>query len=400
MYLNNLVICSYQRTAFGKFGGALKGINEVELAFQASQSALKASKIAPEEISSVVGANVVQSSSNAIYLSRHVGLRLGLPQESSALNINRLCGSGFEAFAQAAYRILVEKENAVLLFGTESMSCVPFVLRNARWGHKLGNTQASDYLMESLHDEYAQLPMALTAENLCDQYSLSREEVDAVALRSQQRTEAAFEKGIFKDEICPLTLKQRKKEILFDRDEHPRAGTQMEDLAKLKTLFRSDGVVTAGNASGMVDGAAAAVLCSEEFAKSRSLPVLAHLRGWASVGCDPKIMGIGPVPATKLLLSKMKDSGKSLSISDFKAIEINEAFAPQYLAVERELELDPEKTNVNGGAIAIGHPLAATGTRLVGHLALELRRRGGGLGLASACIGGGQGMSLVLEVAS
>jgi acetyl-CoA acyltransferase 2 len=390
----SMVFVSYSRTPFGSFGGGLKDLSSIDLFEQSSRAALKSSGLEAKDVDAVYVGNVVQSDVDSIYLARHAALRLGCRIETPCLAVNRLCGSGFEAIAQGALALMTEDYSTVLVGGSESMSRVPFVVREARWGSKMGNLVFEDFLLASLTDQYVGLPMAITAENLATQYSLTRTQCDEWALESQRRAARAWAEGRFASEVAPIVAGSAKKPITIDRDQHVRADASAEGLAKLKPVFKEQGVVTAGNASGMVDGAASLLMCTESFAKGRGLKILGRLKGWASTGCDPKIMGIGPVPATQKLLQKT-----SLKIEDFKRIEINEAFAPQFLSVARELKLDLQKCNVNGGAIAIGHPLGASGTRLVGHLLLELARAGGGLGLASACIGGGQGMSVAVEVA-
>lgn len=394
-----IVVVAAKRTPYGAFGKSLINHTATDLAEITAQECLKQSGLQAEEIESSSYGNVVQTSKDAAYLARHVALRVGMKQSTSALTLNRLCGSGFEAIAQGAYRLLFEGEKCVLVGGTESMSQAPFVSRTARFGTRLGNAEFEDVLMASLTDQYTGLPMAITAENLAVQFSLSREEVDQVALRSQQRATEAWKKNVFKDEVSPVILKSKKGDVEFSQDEHIRPETTMEALAKLPPVFKKDGVVTAGNASGICDGAASLILTRQSWAQERGLKVLGTILSWAAVGCDPKIMGYGPVPATHKALENYKNHfGSTLSVSDFDLVEINEAFAAQYLAVEKELKLNPEKTNVHGGAIAIGHPLASSGARLTFHLLYALAQKGGGLGLASACIGGGQGMSVLVKV--
>ncbi len=392
----NLVFVAAKRTPFGSFGGSFAALSATELAVEASKACLDQCGISGEEIDSVIFGNVVQSAKDSIYLARHVGLKVGVPIDRPALNVNRLCGSGFEAIAQGAYAIAFEGARAVLVGGSENMSQIPYVLRGARFGYRLGHGEVEDYLTASLTDSYVNLPMAMTAENLAVEYKISRQEVDQYALLSQQRAKKAWDSGKMKGEISPVKIKSKKGEVIIERDEPMRPEASLEGLAKLPPLFKKEGTVTAGNASGMVDGAAALILTTESHAKTKGWKVLGRLITWASVGCDPNIMGIGPVGATKKVLSRLSEiSGKTKTIADFKMIEINEAFAPQYLAVEKALGLDREITNQNGGAIAIGHPLAASGARLVGHLLYQIGSSQ--LALASACIGGGQGMSMVIE---
>jgi acetyl-CoA acyltransferase 2 len=395
-----LVFVAAKRTPFGRYGGSLKDISATDLAVISSQACLLQSGLKAEDLDASVFGNVLQSSVDAIYLARHVGLKLGMPVDRPALTVNRLCGSGFEAIAQGAYLIHEEGMRCVLVGGTENMSQVPYLLRGARWGYRMGNGELEDYLTAALVDSYAGIPMAITAENLAERYSLTRTETDAFALESQRRAGVAWEQGLFKDEVCSVALPSKKGDpVLVTKDEHMRPETKIEGLQKLPALFKKDGTVTAGTASGIVDGACSLILCTESFARERGLKVLGRLSAWGFKGCDPKVMGIGPVPATQVALEKWsRTSGSKKTVADFKRVEVNEAFAAQFLAVQKELGLNPELTNVQGGAIAIGHPLAASGARLVTRLLYDLPRVGGGAGLASACIGGGQGMSVVVEV--
>jgi acetyl-CoA acyltransferase 2 len=395
----DLVFVAAKRTPFGAFGASFLKLSATDLSVAASKACLAQSGVKGADIEAVVIGNVVQSSVDAIYLARHVGLKVGLPIEAPALTVNRLCGSGFEAIAQGANLILNEGMKTVLVGGSESMSQVPYVLRGARFGYRMGHGELEDYLMASLTDSYTGLPMAITAENLAERYEISRADVDGYALTSQERAAAAVKNGAFDLEIAPVEVGGKKGPTRIEKDEHLRPDSTLESLAKLKAVFKKDGVVTAGNASGIVDGACSLILTTSGEAKKKGWPVLGRLMAWAATGCDPTIMGIGPVPATMAVLKRYQHHhGTQKKISDFKLVEVNEAFAAQYLAVEEELELDRAKTNVDGGAIAIGHPLAASGARLVTHLLYALKSRGGGLGLASACIGGGQGMSVIVEV--
>lgn len=394
-----LVLVAAKRTPFGAFGGALMALSATDLAERAARAALEQLGAKPEELDATVWGNVAQTSVDAIYLARHVGLRLGMPIDRPALTVNRLCGSGFEAIVQGAYLIRNEGMKAILVGGAESMSQAPYALRGARWGYRMGNQEVEDTLTASLVDTHVKLPMAITAENLAVKYGFGREDCDKFALSSQQRATAAWNAGFMSDEIAPVKLTTRKGETLFERDEHMRADSSLEALAKLKPVFKKDGVVTAGNASGITDGACALILTTASHAKSKGWKPLGRLAAWGFVGCDPSIMGIGPVPATRKALERWSaSSGSKKSVADFKRVEVNEAFASQFLAVQKELELSPDKTNVEGGAISIGHPLGASGARLVTHLLYTLARLGGGAGLGSACIGGGQGMSVIVEV--
>jgi acetyl-CoA acyltransferase 2 len=386
-------IVGAKRTPFGAFGGAVKDLTATDLAVEASKAALAQAGVDPSLVEQVVFGNVQQTSADSIYLARHVGLRVGAPIASPALTLNRLCGSGFQAIINGAEQILLGDSEVVLTGGTESMSQAPHVIRGARWGLPFGKPQQlGDTVWDALTDSYTGAPMAITAENLAEQYKISREECDAYALRSQKAWAAANEAGRFKEELTAVEVKSKKGPVQFTVDEHPRPQSTIEALAKLTPVFKKDGVVTAGNASGISDGAAALVLASKEAAQKHGWKPLAKLVQWAYVGCDPRIMGIGPAPAIR---RAMERSGNQLS--DFDLIEVNEAFAPQYLAVEKELGLDRERTNVDGGAIALGHPLGASGARITAHLTYELRRRGKKLGIGSACIGGGQGIAIIVE---
>jgi len=387
---SDIVIVAAKRTPFGAFGGSLAKESPVKMAVSLSEELFAQAEIAPSEADAVVMGNVIQSTSDSAYLARHVGLKSDLPVAHHALTVNRLCGSGFESIAQAAKMLALDEASLVLAGGSESMSLVPFALPRARFGYKMGSAVAEDMLMAGLTDQHVGLPMAITAENLARQYNISRTECDDFALESQQKAEDAWSKGLFAEEVS--------KSYELNKDEHIRPDANAASLQKLKPVFKKDGVVTAGNASGMVDGAATLLLCTRGFAKQKGLKPLAQILDWAAAGCDPSIMGIGPVPATHKLLKRLERKGMNFGVENFDLVEVNEAFASQYLAVEKALDLDRKKTNVCGGAISIGHPLGATGARLVSHLVYALNRRGGGLGLATACIGGGQGMSVALKV--
>jgi acetyl-CoA acetyltransferase family protein len=393
-----IVFLSGVRTGFGAFGGALKDLSATDLGTVAARAALERSGVEPAAVGHVIFGNVLQTSSDAPYLARHVGLRAGLPIESPAVTVNRLCGSGFEAVIQGAQRILLGECDVVLAGGTESMSQAPHVVRGARWGLRLGpSAPLEDTLWEALRDSGCGLSMAETAERLAERYRIGREAVDCYAARSQACAKAAWEAGVFADEVVPVVLTDRKtrQDTPWAADEHMRPGTTVEGLAKLPPYFRKDGVVTAGNASGICDGAAALVVAGEAVARERGLRPLGRLVGWGVAGVDPAVMGIGPVPASRRALA-----AAGLTLDDMDLVEINEAFAAQYLAVEQELGLDRERTNVDGGAVALGHPLGASGARLTLHLLHALRRRGGRYGLGAACIGGGQGAAVVVEAFS
>lgn len=396
MAKNEVVIVAAKRTAFGALLGALKGVSANDLAAHAAKAAISQSGLAAGDIGHVVVGNVMQTSADAIYCARHVGLKAGVPIETPALTVNRLCGSGFEAVVQGAQLIELGEADAVLVGGTENMTQAPHVLRGAREGYAFGKAPAlEDSLWSGLTDSFCNTPMAVTAENLAVKYGISREQADELALTSQRRWAAANEAGRFKEEIEPYEIKGKKGVVSFAVDEHPRPQTTPDVLAKLPPVFKKDGVVTAGNASGICDGAAMLVLTSASFAASRGLEPLARVVNWGVAGVDPSIMGIGPAPAIRKALTRA-----SVAQGDVDLFEVNEAFAPQFIAVERELGLDREKTNVDGGAIALGHPLGASGARIVTHLVYELRRRGARLGMGSACIGGGQGIAVLLESVS
>jgi acetyl-CoA acyltransferase 2 len=391
----DVVFLSGRRTPFGSFGGVLKGFSATDLGAHAARAALDSAGVDAAAVQHVVFGNALQTASDAIYLARHVGLRSGVPIDSPALTLNRLCGSGFQAIVTGAQEILLGEAELVLAGGAESMSQAPHVVRGARWGElRLG--EAGDYfedlLWAALTDSFCGLSMAQTAEKLAEQYGVTREEADEVAFRSQQRAQAAWDEGRFAAEVAPITIAARKGDVVFNTDEHMRPETTREALAGLRPYFRKDGLVTAGNASGIGDGAAAVVLSSAAWAERNGVAPIGRLVAWGIAGVEPDIMGIGPAPASRKALER---AGLTLDAMDL--IDINEAFAPQFAAVARELELDPERTNVSGGAIAITHPLAASGARITVHLLHELRRRGGRYGLGGACIGGGQGMAVIVE---
>ncbi len=391
----DVVVLSGKRTGFGTFGGSLKDFTATDLGVISSTAAIAAAGISADKVDHTFFGNALQTSADAIYLARHVALRAGVPQEKGALTVNRLCGSGFEAIVQGTKEIILGEADVCLTGGTESMSQAPHVVRGARFGNlRLGpaGRQFEDLLWESLLDTHCDLTMAQTAEELADRYEVSREEVDRVAVGSQQRAKAAWDAGHFDAEITPVTIKTRKSEVTYAADEHMRPETGLEALGALRPYFKKDGLVTAGNASGIGDGAASAVLASAEWAEAHGVRPLGRIVSWGFVGVEPQVMGIGPAPASRLALEKA-----GMSLEDMDLVEVNEAFAAQYKSVEKELGLDAQKTNVNGGAIAITHPLAASGARITIHLLHELRRRGGKFGLGSACIGGGQGGAVVVE---
>jgi acetyl-CoA acyltransferase 2 len=388
----DVFILGGKRTAMGEHVGALKDISAIDLGATAAKGALDATNVQPEEIDHTVMGNALQTSGDAIYGARHVALKAGVPFDRPALTVNRLCGSGIQSIVSGAQMIQLGEAQTVLAGGMESMSQAPHVIRGARSGFPLGGGKLEDSLMVALLDTYCNTPMAGTAENLARKFEISREEQDQYALRSQQEAKRAQDAGYLASEIVPVEVTSRRTTVVFDTDDHLRPETTMEGLGKLRPAFAKDGFVTAGNASGIVDGAAALVICGEEYVKRRNAKPMGRIVSWAYAGVEPEIMGIGPVPATRQALDKA-----GLKLSEIDLIEVNEAFAAQYLAVEKELGLDRSRTNVNGGAIALGHPLGATGTRLVVTVLHELHRRGGRYGLATACIGGGQGIAMIVE---
>ncbi|CAG7834163.1 unnamed protein product, partial [Allacma fusca] len=387
-------IVAAKRTPFGTFGGKLSGKTAIDLAEVAAKAALASQNIDPKIVDSVVVGNVISSSSvDGGYIARHASLRVGVPNDKTALTVNRLCGSGFQAIVNGIHDITMGDSKVVLTIGTESMSQAPFYVRNIRFGTKLGQPiNLEDHLWGSSVDMYCKTSMGQTAENLAEKYEISRDESDKFAFQSQQRWKNAQENGYFSNEITPVTIQVRRQDVHITVDEHPRPQTTLEQLSKLPSVFKKNGTVTAGNASGVNDGAGSVILASEEALKLYNLTPLARLVGYGIAGVEPTIMGIGPVPAIQKVL---KVSGQSLNNIDL--VEINEAFSPQTLACQKELQIDPSKLNVNGGAVAIGHPLGASGSRITSHLVYELKRRNAKLGIGSACIGGGQGIALLIE---
>jgi acetyl-CoA acetyltransferase family protein len=388
-------MCEYEgsKTGDGRPGGALGGMTALDLAAVAAREAMVRSGADPGRIDHVIFGNVLQSSGDAIYGARHIGLKAGVPIPVPALTVNRLCGSGIQAVINATQEILLGEAETVLAGGTENMSQAPHVLRGLRKGLKLGQGQLEDSLMVALMDTQCGLYMAQTAEKLARRFEVTREDQDIYALRSHAAAQRAQESGVFAEEIVAVEVPAgRGRTVRVEQDDHLRLDTDLEALGKLPPAFGKDGMVTAGNASGIVDGAAALVVAGEAGAKATGREPLARVVAWGVVGVEPSEMGIGPAPAIRRVLEKA-----GLRLSDIDRFEINEAFAGQYLAVERDLGLDRDRVNVNGGAIALGHPLGATGTRLLLTLGLELKRQGAKRGIASACIGGGQGIALLIE---
>jgi acetyl-CoA acetyltransferase family protein len=388
----DVLIVGGARTPMTDYMGALRDVPAIELGAIAARGAFERSGVKAEWVDHAVIGNVLQSSADAIYAARHVALKAGVPVDVPALTVNRLCGSGIQAAISGAQMIQLGEASLVLTGGIESMSQAPHVIRGLRNGLKLGQGKLEDSLWEALLDPYCGCTMALTAENCAAQYGICRESQDAYALRSQRLAAAALEEGRLSEEIVPVEIKTRKGLQTVRADDHMRPNTTAEILAGLPPAFKKDGTVTAGNASGIVDGGAALLLASRESVERHGLKPLGRLRDWAVTGVDPSYMGMGPAPATRKALDR-----SGLTLSDIDLIEVNEAFAGQYLSVEKELGLDRERVNVNGGAIALGHPLGMSGTRLLLTLLLELRRRGKTRGLATACIGGGQGIAAIVE---
>ena len=400
--MSDIVFLSGKRTPFGAFLGALSSLSANDLGVIAGKAAIEQAGVQPEDIDHVIFGNVLQTSGDAIYGARHIGLRCGIPIPTPAVTVNRLCGSGFESLLQASHRLRLGESTMVLAGGAESMSLAPHVVRGSRKGFKLGHAEFTDSLRECLFDTQAGCEMAITAENLAEKYGISREDADDYGFRSQTAWKTAADGGYYDSEIVPVTIKGRRGDTVVSIDEHPqlspfqperiRARFGREAMGKLRTIFKKDGTVTAANASGINDGAGAMVMTTAAIAQARGLQPIGRLIAGAAVGVEPKYMGIGPVAAINTALERA-----GMSIGEMDLIEINEAFSSQYLACEKVLGIDRAITNVNSGGVAIGHPLAATGTRITTHLINELKRRGKKYGVGSACIGGGQGIAVVVE---
>jgi acetyl-CoA acyltransferase 2 len=389
-----IFVVGAKRTPFGAFGGALKSHTPTDLQVLAATAALKDANVDPSLVDATIVGNVLGSSAvDTPYVSRHAALRVGVRKETPALTLNRLCGSGFQSIVSGCHDILVGDANIVLTGGTDNMSACPFAVRDIRFGIKLGtDPKLEDIMWASLTDQLPKTPMGITAENLAVQYNLTREEVDAFALRSQQNWAKANKEGWFKDEIVPVEVKAKKGTVMMTADEHPKPQVTMEALAKLPAVFKKGGVVTAGSASGICDGAGAVVIASEAAVAQHNLKPLARIVGYGLAGCEPSIMGIGPVPAIRALLGKT-----GINLADIDEVEINEAFGAQTLACQKELGIDMNKLNTWGGAIALGHPLGASGSRISAHLVHKIRLQNQKYGLGSACIGGGQGIAILFE---
>lgn len=391
----DVVFLSAVRTPFGTFGGALRDVTVTDLTVHATRAALQRAQLDPSAIQQTILGNVLYTTNDSFYFARHVALKTGCPIESPALTVNRLCGSGFQAVVSGAQEILMKEADVCLVGGADSMSQAPHAVRGLRWGVPLGKAPLlEDTLMEGLKDSFAGLGMGETAENLAEQYKIDRARTDEFALRSQTLARDAWANGVYDDEVIGIPIKNPKTKQVeeFRRDEHMRPESTAEGLAKLRPVFREGGVVTAGNASGIGDGAAALVMASADFAQSRGLKPLGRLVAWGLAGVDPKIMGIGPVPASKKALQVA-----GLSLDDMDLVEVNEAFATQTCAVEQTLGIKRDRLNIHGGAVALSHPLAASGARLTTHLLYALRAAGKRYGLGTACIGGGQGIAVIVE---
>jgi acetyl-CoA C-acetyltransferase len=387
-----VVVLSGARTAIGDYGGALKDMPPTELAATVIREAVKRAKVDPQQVNQLVFGNVIHTEAKDMYLSRVACIKGGLPQETTALTVNRLCGSGLQAIVSATQAIQLGDADVALGGGTESMSRGAYILPTLRWGQRMNDGGTVDMMVGALTDPFDTVHMGITAENIADKWKITREQQDEFAVESHRRAINAIEKGYFKDQIVPIEMKTRKGPVSFDRDEHPRADASVEGMAKLRAVFRKEGSVTAGNASGINDGAAAVVLMEKEAAAKAGLKPMARLVSYGLAGVDPKIMGIGPVPAVKRALAKA-----GLSVDDMDVIESNEAFAVQALAVSCDLKFDPKKTNPNGGAVGLGHPIGATGAVLTVKALYELQRTGGRYALVTMCIGGGQGIAAVFE---
>jgi acetyl-CoA C-acetyltransferase len=388
----DIYIVSALRTAIGGFGGALKDVSPIELGTQVSRAAITQSGLAPEHISHVVMGHVIPTEVRDVYLSRVIALQAGLGQDTVAMNVNRLCGSGLQAIVSAAQSLLLGDAQAALAGGAESMSRGTYIVPQARWGARMGNIQAEDFMLGALHDPFAGIHMGITAENIAERMGITRQDQDALALVSQQRAARAIAEGRFDSQIVPVEVHSRKGTVTFAVDEHVRGDVSAEQLASMKPAFKKDGSVTAGNASGLNDGAAALVLATADTVRGHHLRPLARLVGYAHAGVDPALMGLGPIPATRKLLERV-----GLTVADLDVIESNEAFAAQACGVARELGFDSDKVNINGSGISLGHPVGATGAIIATKAIHELHRCQGRYALATMCIGGGQGIAVLFE---
>ncbi len=388
-FSKKIFFLSAQRTPFGTFGGSLKNISAIDLGISASKAAITNAGISPDKINNIIFGNTMQTSADAIYLARHIGLKCKIPESVPALTINRLCGSGFQAIINGAEQIELGLSDCVLVGGTESMSQTPHIIRGARWGIPLAQSKLEDSLWVGLTDSYTKLPMGLSVEHLASLYNISQDEVDNYSLRSQRLYKKAYDLKKFVKEITSIELKNKN---FFNVDEHPRANTNINLLKKLPKVFKKDGLIHAGAASGISDGASALIMANEKFVIKNKLEPLGEFVNFGITGCNPKLMGLGPVSAIKQSLSRA-----SIELNNIDLIEVNEAFAPQVLAVKKELNIPLEKLNIHGGAISIGHPLAASGARIITHLLHSLKSENLSSALGSACIGGGQGISIIIK---
>jgi len=388
---DEIVFLSAKRTPFGSFGGSLKNVSAIDLGVISSKAAIIEAKINATQIDQVIFGNVMHTSIDAIYFARHIGLKVGIPEDKTALTLNRICGSGFQSIIAGAEQILLGLAQCVLVGGSESMSQSPHIIRGARWGIPLAKSTLEDSLWEGLYDPYAKMSMGLTAEKVGKLYNLTQNQVDEFSIRSQKNYLNAKNRNSFINELTPVEFDRKKGKILT-LDEHPRPNTSMEILRKLPKVFKKDGLIHAGAASGICDGAASLIMCSKSFAKKNKLNPIGKFINFGIAGCDPTVMGLGPIPATNMCLKRAETN-----ISNIDIIEINEAFAPQTLAVQKELKIPTDKLNIDGGAIALGHPLAASGSRIITHLLHSLSENNMRYGLGSACIGGGQGISIIIE---
>ena len=385
-------IVSGVRTAIGDFGGSLKDIPPTQLAASVAREALSRAAVSGDEVQHVVFGNVIHTEAKDMYLSRVAAVDAGITQDAPALTVNRLCGSGLQAIVSAAQAVTLGDAEIAVAGGAESMSRAGYLASGMRWGARMGDSAMIDMMTAALHDPFENIHMGMTAENLAQSHQVTRGQQDDLALRSHQRAAHAIQQGRFKTQIMPVTLKTRKGETIFDTDEHPRADPRAEDFSKLRTVFKKDGTVTAGNASGINDGAAAVVLMDGDAVARRDAKPLGRLLAYAHAGVDPRVMGIGPVPATRAALKRA-----GLSLDQMDVIESNEAFAAQACAVAKDLGFDPEKTNPNGSGISLGHPVGATGAILTVKALYELARIGGRYALVTMCIGGGQGIAAIFE---
>lgn len=390
--MKDIVIVSAARTAIGSFGGSLKTLSPTELGVATAKEVIARAGIETSDVQQAFYGNVIHTEPRDMYVSRTIAIEAGLPEGSPALTVNRLCGSGLQAIVSGIQALGMGEAEIVLAGGTESMSRAAYIVPQARWGQKMGDVAMTDMMTAALHDPFGNGHMGVTAENVAERFNISREDQDAFAAESHRRAAAAIEAGHFKDQIVPITIKSRKGDVVFDTDEHVRADASAENMAKLRAVFQKDGTVTAGNASGINDGAASLILMTAEAAQSRGLTPMARVISYGHAGVDPKIMGIGPVPAMKVALERA-----GLAAGDLDVVESNEAFAAQACAVTQELGLDPARVNPNGGAVALGHPIGASGAIIATKLLYEMKRTNASRGAATMCIGGGQGIALIVE---